>query len=122
MKLIVFRGKIDIAILSAALTIAIMPIIGLLSGTAISVGLYGANYQEISLQDNPGRYWFIIKVELAVVLWILALSLFRFPVFEQMHRQITLFEEKNKIFFISLMYLGVPVIATFLIVFVVALL
>ena len=74
MNLIELRNKIDTAILSAALTIAIMPFFGLLSGTAISVGLYGANYQEISLQDEPERYWFIIKIEFAVVLLFLVLS------------------------------------------------
>jgi len=39
MKLIILRGKIDTAILSAALTIAIMPVFGFFSGTETSVGL-----------------------------------------------------------------------------------
>lgn len=121
MKLIVLRNKIDIAILRAALTIAILSFFGLFSGTAISVGLYGANYQEILLHDDPERYWFIIKIELAVTLWIVILSLFRFPIYEYMYRKISLFEEKNKILFYSLMFLGIPILATILILFVSAL-
>ena len=115
MNIIELRNKNDTAILSAALTIAIMPFFGLLSGTAISVGLYGANYQEISLQDEPERYWFIIKIEFAVVLLFLVLSIFRSPVYEYMYRKIALFEEKNKVLFYLLMYLAVPISATFFI-------
>lgn len=116
MKLVVLRNKIDIAILSVALTIAIMPIFGLFSGTAISVGLYGANYQEISLLDDPEQYWFIIKIELAVTICFIILYLLRFPMYEYMYRKISLFEEKNKILFYSLMFLGVPIFATIIIV------
>ena len=83
--------------------------------------LYGANHKEIPLKFDPERYWFIIKIELAVTLCFLILSVFRFPIYEYMYRKITLFEEKNKILFYSLMFLGIPIFATILIVVVGAL-
>ena len=121
MKLIKLRKKIDVMILVVALAIATMPAFGLLSETAISFGLYGANYQEISLHDNPSQYWFVIKVELAVTFYFLILSIFRFPLFEELYRKMMVIKEKNKISFNLFMYIAVPIFATTLIILIMAL-
>ncbi len=103
------RNKIDQGMFMAALTLAILPIIGLLSGTAISMGLHGVNYQEASLQDNPSQYWFLIKLELAIVFSMLFLSKFRFPLIESTYQGILNFKEGHRIVFFIIFYLAIPI-------------
>jgi len=122
MKLIKYRNKIDSVMLSAALMISVLPAIGLLSGTAISMGLYGTNYQEISLQDDPQGYWFTIKLELAVVLSMIFLSKFDFPLFAFAYERLLKFRKENLIFSYLLLFLVVPIFVITLIILIMALL
>jgi len=109
-KVIEPRNKIEQGMFMAALTLAILPIIGLVSGTAISMGLHGVNYQEATLQDNPSQYWFLIKIELAVVFSMLFLSKFRFPLIESAYQGVLNFKEGHKIVFFIIFYLAIPIV------------
>jgi hypothetical protein len=109
-KVIEPRNKIEQGMFMAALTLAILPIIGLVSGTAISMGLHGVNYQEATLQDNPSQYWFLIKIELAVVFSMLFLSKFRFPLIESAYQRVLNFKEGHKIVFFMIFYLAIPIV------------
>jgi len=122
MKIIKARDRIDKVILGAALTLAIMPAIGLLTGTAFSMGLYGVNYQEASLQDNPAQYWFVIKLELTVVFLIAFKAKFTFPLFDDAYQKILNFKENNKIVAYIVLYLIVPILVVTLCLFLIYLL
>lgn len=122
MKLIKYRNKIDSAMLSAALMISALPAIGLLSGTAISFGLYGNNYQEISLVEDPEGYWFTIKLELTVIASMIFLSKFDFPLFAYTYEKLLKFRRENIIFSYFLLYLVVPIFVVSLIIFLMVLL
>ena len=120
MKLYEFKNKVDLVIVSAALTIAILPVFGLISESAISFGLYGVNYKKVALEDDPQRYWFIIKLEFAVVLWLLTSSVIRFPFIESAQTKIVLFRKKNRVTFFFVTFLIIPVIVTGLIILIIA--
>lgn len=122
MKLIKYRNKIDSAMLSAALMISVLPAIGLLSGTAVSFGLYGTNYQEISLVEDPEGYWFTIKLELAVIASMIFLSKFDFPLFAFAYEKLLKFRKENLIFSYFLLYLVVPIFVIFIIILLMVLL
>jgi len=122
MKLIKYRNKIDSAMLSAALMISVLPAIGLLSGTAVSFGLYGTNYQEISLVEDPEGYWFTIKLELAVIASMIFLSKFDFPLFAFAYEKLLKFRKENLIFSYFLLYLVVPIFVISLIILLMVLL
>lgn len=122
MKLIKYRNKIDGAMLSAALMISALPAIGLLSGTAVSFGLYGTNYQEISLVEDPEGYWFTIKLELAVIASMIFLSKFDFPLFAFAYEKLLKFRKENLIFSYFLLYLVVPIFVIFIIILLMVLL
>lgn len=111
MKIIKFRKRIDRAILGGATILAIMPAIGLITGTAFSMGLYGVNYQEASLQDNPEQYWFVIRLELAIVLFFMFRSIIAFPVLGAAYQQVLIFRERNKVLAYAVLYLIIPILA-----------
>ncbi len=115
MRFCKFRNKMDLIAVGAALTLAVLPTIGLISGTAISLSKYGGGYSEVSLRADPQQYWFIIKIEIAIVAWILMLSIVRFPIVEYAQVKIELFREKNRVRFYLVAFLGVPVVVTALI-------
>ncbi len=121
MKLYEFT-KINLYVVLAALVISILPIYGLLSETAISVGMYGANYEAIDLKNNPQHYWFIIKVEWYVVLWTFTLSFIRFPIIESAQKKISRYRKEHKIIFLLVAFLMIPIIATALIILIMAIL
>ncbi|MGI2180300.1 hypothetical protein [Shewanella frigidimarina] len=110
MKIVKARDRINKAILGAALTLAIMPIIGLLTGTAFSMGLYGINYEEVSLQNNPEQYWFVIKLETSVVLFIVFRAKFTFPLFDSIYQALLTFRDKYKLIAYLLLYLATPIL------------
>lgn len=112
--------KINLMIVSAAIVLAILPVIGLITGAAISPGLFGANYQEIDLINNPDRYWFIIKIEIFVAFYTFFLSFVSFPYFSMVYSKVILYRSKNRIKFFFVMFLGVPILITCLMVFIVA--
>ncbi len=109
MKIIKARNKVDKAILTAALILAIMPVMGLLTGTAFSMGLYGVNYQEATLQYNPEQYWFVIKLELTVVLFIMCRAKFNLPLFDAAYQRLITFKNDNKFIAYTLLYLVIPI-------------
>ncbi len=108
--------KINPYIVSAALIISLLPIYGLLSNTAISVSVYGGNYEEAYLKDNPQRYWYIIKVEFYVALWIFIQSFIRFPFIESLQQRIINFRKNHKVIFLLIAFLIIPIIVTALII------
>tara|TARA_R110002033_G_scaffold50855_1_gene98006 strand:- start:323 stop:697 length:375 start_codon:yes stop_codon:yes gene_type:complete len=110
MKIVKARDKMNKAILGAALTLAIMPIIGLLTGTAFSMGLYGVNYQEASLHNNPEQYWFVIKLETTIVLFIFFRAIFTFPLFGSIYQALLIFRENNKFIAYLILYLAIPIL------------
>lgn len=110
MKIIESRKKIDTVILSVGFIIALMPAIGLFTGTAFSMGLHGSNYQEASLIDNPSRYWFLIKVQCVVVLSFVFLSIFRFPLFEAGYQKILDFKQGNRVIFFLIFFVAIPIL------------
>jgi len=120
MKLIQIRKNICLPILAAAIFIAMLPLIGLLTGTAFSTGLYGANYQEASLDTDPRRYWFMIKLELAIVAFLLFRAKFTFPLFHATYVAILNFRENHKFIANFILYLIVPVIVVAFCIFLIA--
>jgi len=117
MKLIKVRDTIDKAYVGAASIIAIMPIIGLLTGTAISMGYNGINYQEVTMTDDLDKYWFIINVEFIVVLCMALLSKLDFPLIEAAYQRILMFRNAHKVKAYIILYLIIPILAVTFIIF-----
>lgn len=117
MKLIKVRDTIDKAYMSAASMIAIMPIIGLLTGTAISMGYNGINYQEVTMTDDLDKYWFIINVEFIVVFCMALLSKLDFPLIEAAYQRILMFRNAHKFRAYIILYLIIPILAVTFIIF-----
>ena len=109
MRVIKAREHINKEMLFASVLLATLPVIGLLSGEAISMGIYGANYQEVSLQGNPSEYWFIIKLELIVVFFFLIKAKFCFPLFDAAYQNVLRFKRENTFIAYTLLYLVIPV-------------
>lgn len=109
MKIIKARNKLDKGILFAALILAVLPITGLLSGVSISMGLYGMNYQEVALQDNTPQYWFVIKLEFAVVFFYLLRAKYCFPLFDAAYQRLIILKNNNKLIAYTLLYLVIPI-------------
>jgi hypothetical protein len=109
MKIIKARDKIDKEILVATLILAVLPVIGLFSGIATSMGLYGMNYQEVALQDHPEEYWYVIKLEFSVVFCGFIKAKFCFPIFDAAYQRILLFKQKNTFIAYTLLYLVIPI-------------
>ncbi len=111
MKLIKVRDSIDKAHIGAASMIAILPIIGLLTGTAISMGYNGINYQEIAMSDDPDKYWFIIKWEITVALLMALLSKLDFPLIEAAYQKILMFRNELKFTAYIILFIIIPILA-----------
>ena len=118
MKFVIKRDKKCSVLFNVGVTLMLLPIFGMLSGTAVSLGIYGANYQEFSIVDEPDRYWFTIYIELIVSFTMIALSYIRFPIYEAYYGKLLGYRERNKICFILLAYVLVPILAACLIVFI----
>ena len=69
-------------IAGAALTLAVLPTISLLSWTVVSAGKFVVNCNEVSLGTDPQQYWFTMGIEVAVVVRLLVLSIIKFPYLE----------------------------------------
>lgn len=109
MKIIKLRERVDQGMLCVAFIFAIMPVIGLVTGTAFSPGIFGSNYQEASLGNNSDRYWFFIKSELGIVLFILFRAKFEFPLIYTLYQNLLNFKDNNKVLAYTILYLIVPV-------------
>jgi uncharacterized membrane protein YkvI len=109
MKIIKTRDKVDKGILVATLILAVLPVIGLLSGVATSMGLYGMNYQEVALLDNPEDYWYIIKLELSVVFCGFIKATYCFPLFDAAYQRILLFKQDKTFIAYTLLYIAIPI-------------
>ncbi len=116
MKLLDKRAERLTSLFTVGIFLLILPIYGFLSGTAISVGLYGSNYQEIHIDADAPRYWFIIYIELFVSLSMVVLSYIHFPLYEHYYSKLINYRENNKTLFIFLMFVLAPVVVTFFIV------
>jgi len=116
MKLLDKRVERSTSLFAIGIFLLLLPIYGLLSGTAISVGLYGSNYQEIRIDADVHRYWFIIYIELFVSLSMVVLSYIHFPLYEHYYLKLINYRDNNKTLFVLLMFVLVPIVVTFLIV------
>ncbi|NQZ29961.1 MAG: hypothetical protein HRU06_01750 [Oceanospirillaceae bacterium] len=109
MKLIEVRKQLDRAIFAVALIFAMMPAIGLLTGTAFGFGIYGAGYVEAALNDDPDAYWYLIQLEFFVVFGMVCLSLFDFPLIQNIYDRVLSFKAKNKVIAYIGFYLILPI-------------
>lgn len=116
MKLIKVRDSIDGAHIGAASIIAIMPIIGLLTGTAISMGYNGINYQEVAMSEDPDKYWFTIKWEFIVVFFMALLSKLDFPLIDAAYQRILMFRNAHKFKAYIILFLIIPILAVVVII------
>lgn len=110
MQLIKLRDKLDKGILGGAIALSLLPIIGLLSGTAISMGIYGSNFQSFSLAENPQQYWFTIKIELFIAFFCTALAKLEFPLLNAGYQKILHFRQTHKLLAYLTLYLVIPVL------------
>ncbi len=94
----------------------LLPLFGLITGTAISIGIYGSNYQEFSIIDDTDRYWFTINLELLVSFTMVFLSYVKFPIYEHYYGKLLSYRESNKVKFIVLTFVLTPIVITCLIV------
>ena len=118
MKFIDKRDERLSPLFNVGIFLLILPTFGLISGTAISVGIFGANYQEISIVDDADRYWFTIYVELIVSFTMVVLSYIRFPIYEFYYGKILSFRESNKLLFFVLAFVLIPILVTGLVIFI----
>jgi hypothetical protein len=109
MKLVEVRKQLDRAAMSIALLFAIMPAIGLVSGTALLIGSYSRDYLEADLSKDPGTYWYIILLELCVVLGLVGLSLFDFPLIKSTYERVLSYKAENKVVSYIGFYLILPI-------------
>jgi hypothetical protein len=109
MKFIKLRHKLDKSAMSVAVFFAIFPVFALLTGTGFLVGSFGGGYLEADLSDDPGTYWYIILLELSVVLWLVVLSLFDFPVISNIYGSIIKYRSENLVISYIGLYLLSPI-------------
>jgi hypothetical protein len=109
MKLIKFRKKLDKSAMSVALFFGIFPVLALLTGTAFLVGSFGGGYLEADLSSDPGTYWYIILLELSVVLWLVVLSLFDFPLIKNIYESVLKYKSENIVVSYIGFYLILPI-------------
>ena len=93
----------------------LLPLFGLITGTAISIGIYGSNYQEFSIIDDADRYWFTIKLELFISFFMVFLSYVKFPIYEHYYGKLLSYRERNKVKFFVLAFVLTPIVITCLI-------
>jgi hypothetical protein len=108
MKLIKLREKLDKSAMSVALFFAIFPALALFTGTAFIAGSFGGGYLEADLSGDPGTYWYIILLELSVVLWLVVLSLFDFPLINNIYSRILKYKSENLVLSYVGFYLILP--------------
>jgi len=108
MKLIEVRSRVDKGILGAALILASMPVIGLLTGTAFGT-TYTQGYFEALLSVNSDKYWFIITLESLIAIYCIFLAYFDFPLIKNLYERLERFKEKNKIIYYVGIYLILPI-------------
>jgi len=109
MKLIKLREKLDKSAMSVALFFAIFPALALLTGTAFIAGSFGGGYLEADLSADPGTYWYIILLELSIVLWLVVLSLFDFPLINNLYDCILKYKSENLVVSYIGLYLILPI-------------
>ncbi|MEH6443744.1 MAG: hypothetical protein V7784_07595 [Oceanospirillaceae bacterium] len=104
------RKQFDRAAMSVALLFVIMPAIGLVSGTAFLIGSYSGGYLEADLSNDPDTYWYIILLELGVVLGLVGLALFDFPFIKSTYERVLSYKAENKVIAYIGLYLILPII------------
>jgi len=109
MKLIKLREKLDKSVMSVALFFAIFPVLALLTGTAFLAGSFGGGYLEAEISGDPGTYWYIILLELSLVLWLVVLSLFDFPLINNIYDRILKYKSDNLVVSYIGFYLILPI-------------
>jgi hypothetical protein len=109
MKLIKLREKLDKSAMSVALFFAIFPVLALLTGTAFLVGSFGGGYLEADLSVDSGTYWYIVFLELALVFWLIILSLFDFPLLKNTCDRILKYKSENLVVSYIGLYIILPI-------------
>lgn len=109
MKLIKFRKKLDTIAMSVALFFAIFPVLALVTGTAFLMGSFGGGYLEADSSADPGTYWYIILVEFSIVLWLVVLSLFDFPLIKYIYERVIKYKSDNLVASYIGLYLALPI-------------
>ena len=117
MKLVKWRKRPDKVILSVSVLLALMPLWGLLTGTAFSLGAYGSNYHEFGLAQEPDRFWFLIKVQGAIWAYVVMLAFVDFPLIKHLYERLIAFKNQHKIISYLTLYLLVPIIVVALFLF-----
>ena len=107
MKIIALRLQIDKGFLACACLFALMPIYGLITGTAFP---QGRSTIEPSLLINPDRYWFIIKLECYIVGVMLIRSIVVFPLIYAVYQTILRYRDEHKVIAYLLLYLITPIV------------
>jgi hypothetical protein len=95
MKLIKVRDRVDKGILGAALILASMPVIGLLTGTAFGT-TYTQGYFEALLSVNSDKY-------------CIFLAYFDFPLIKNLYERLGGFKRRNKMIYYLGIYLILPI-------------
>lgn len=108
MKLVRVRERPDRAIMSVAFIFAIIPVIFLLTENAILFGR--GNYSEANLSDDPEEYWQIICFYFSLVIGLICLSLFDFPLIKCIYKRVLRYKSENKMISYIGLYLVLPII------------
>ncbi|WP_138584068.1 hypothetical protein [Pseudoalteromonas sp. S558] len=112
-KLIKKRSSIDKTILSVALIFALLPLSALITGVSLGI----KSHPSVTLSDNPEQYWFRVKLEIYLILFILFRSKFTFPLLDSIFQSTIRFREKYKVLTNILFYLVTPIVIVFLLIF-----
>jgi len=107
MKIIELRSQVDKVFLLCACLFALMPIYGLVTGTAFP---QGRSTIEPILQTNPDRYWYIIKLEGYVVAGMLIRSIVVFPLIDAAYQRLLRYRDEHKVIAYLLLYLVTPIV------------
>ena len=110
MKLIKLRKKIDKSAMSVALCFAIFPVLALLTGTAFLVGSFGGGYLQADLSTDPGTYWYIVTLLLCIVLWLVVLAFFDFPLIKNIYECVLTYKSQNRVISYLGLYLILPIV------------
>lgn len=109
MKFIQVKPKIEKIVLAVALAFFTMPVVGFFTGIAFGSG-YSQGYFEILLSDDPSGYWYIIKLEFCIALYMLMLVFFEFPLIDHLYKKLIIFKNNHKLISYIGLYLIFPIL------------